>query len=129
MLSFQLDQVTGSPVLICTVHSSVWLQKKVLNTTPTGFKKMVAGTVYTQIYLYGWTVSVLLFKLLSLENGCEELLLPLVWSEEGPVIKVGVEPLCHVQSKLSVRSWFHEQRLLSKLQARSQTVGDLKHSC
>ncbi len=29
-------------------------------------------------------------------------LLPVVWSEVGPVIDVGVEPLCLVQSKTSV---------------------------
>lgn len=50
-------------------------------------------------------------------------ILPPVWSAEGPVINVGVEPLCQVQSKASVIIWFQLQRLLSKLQSRLQTKG------
>lgn len=39
-----------------------------------------------------------------------------VWSEEGPVSRVGVEPLCRVQSNASVTSCFHWHRSFSKLQ-------------
>ncbi len=39
-----------------------------------------------------------------------------MWSEEGPVIDVGVEPLCLVQSKTSVTIWVQLHMSLSKSQ-------------
>lgn len=47
---------------------------------------------------------------------------PPVWSVEGPVIRVGVEPRSNVQSKASVTAWLQPQRLPLKLQSRLHTI-------